>query len=278
MGKVSLYIKRAIKYILKEYKQPITKIDVVQKDPNEVFNDKTYLITGGGSGLGFYMAQKLISEGAKVIITGRNEKKLMDAKEKLGKNCEYLIYDIQDVSLAEDTIIKLFKKYKKIDGLINNAGISLHEWDFMKVDEEKFDSQFQTNLKGSYFLTQAYIKEVLKNKTEANIIFITSERGTMCDDLPYGLTKASINSLIQALSYKYYKNGIRVNGIAPGVTVSNMTGLNKDGDLYNNNTSNRYFLPEEIAEVTAFLLSDYSKCISGEIIHCNAGNHIKRGY
>lgn len=278
MGKVSLYIKRAIKYILKEYKQPIIKIDVVQKDPNEVFNDKTYLITGGGSGLGFYMAQKLISEGAKVIITGRNEKKLMDAKEKLGKNCEYLIYDIQDVSLAEDTIIKLFKKYKKIDGLINNAGISLHEWDFMKVDEEKFDSQFQTNLKGSYFLTQAYIKEVLKNKTEANIIFITSERGTMCDDLPYGLTKASINSLIQALSYKYYKNGIRVNGIAPGVTVSNMTGLNKDGDLYNNNTSNRYFLPEEIAEVTAFLLSDYSKCISGEIIHCNAGNHIKRGY
>lgn len=278
MGKVSLYIKRAIKYILKEYKQPIIKIDVVQKDLNEVFNDKTYLITGGGSGLGFYMAQKLISEGAKVIITGRNEKKLMDAKEKLGKNCEYLIYDIQDVSLAEDTIIKLFKKYKKIDGLINNAGISLHEWDFMKVDEEKFDSQFQTNLKGSYFLTQAYIKEVLKNKTEANIIFITSERGTMCDDLPYGLTKASINSLIQALSYKYYKNGIRVNGIAPGVTVSNMTGLNKDGDLYNNNTSNRYFLPEEIAEVTAFLLSDYSKCISGEIIHCNAGNHIKRGY
>ena len=100
----------------------------------------------------------------------------------------------------------------------------------------------------------------------------------MCDDLPYGLTKASINSLVQALSYKYYKSGIRVNGIAPGVTVSNMTGLNKDGDLYNNNPSNRYFLPEEIAEVATFLLSDYSKCISGEIIHCNAGNHIKRGY
>ena len=278
MGKIKSYVKRGVKYILKDYKQPIVKIDVVQKKPNEMFKGKIYLITGGSTGLGFYMAKKLIAEGAMVIITGRKNDKLVTAKEILGKNCDYVVYDIQDISLIDKVLSNLFLKYKNIDGIINNAGISLHEWDFLKVDEKKFDSQFQTNLKGAYFLTQAYIRKILKEKKTANIIFITSERGTMCDDLPYGLTKASINSLVQALSYKYYKSGIRVNGIAPGVTVSNMTGLNKDGDLYNNNTSNRYFLPEEIAEVATFLLSDYSKCISGEIIHCNAGNHIKRGY
>ena len=220
-----------------------------------------------------------MKKNGNVIITGRNESKLKDAQKVLGNNCEYVVLDMKDFGQFDVILEKLFLKYGKIDGLVNNAGISLHEWDFMKVDKEKFEMQFQTNLEGSYFLTQSYIKQYEKHNQESGkILFISSERGTYCDDLPYGLTKASINSLVQALSYRYYKQGINVNAISPGVTASDMTGIKKDEDLYANQNSQRFFVPEEVGEVAVFLLSNYSKCVSGQIIHTNAGNHIRRGY
>ena len=279
MGKISTYIRRGIKYITKEYKQPIVKVEVVQKTPSEEFKNKIFIVTGGGSGLGFYISKKLVDEQAKVIITGRNEEKLKHAKEELGKNCEYMVLDIKEIEKFDEAMEKIYSIHGKIDGIVNNAGISLHEWDFLKVDKDKFESQFQTNLRGSYFFSQSYIKQYKKNNQKiGKILFISSERGTYCDDLPYGLTKASINSLVQALSVRFYKDGINVNSLSPGITASDMTGIRKDDDLYSNQNSQRYFIPEEVGEVAAFLLSDYSKCISGQVIHTNAGNHIRRGY
>ena len=279
MGNIVKYLKRGFQYILKEYKQPIIKVEVINKNSTEMFKDKVFIVTGGGSGLGFYIAKKLIDESATVCITGRNLEKLKDAKEKLGSKCFYYQLDVCDIDKFDNFFDIIYNEHKKVDGIINNAGISLHEWDFMKVDVKKFDSQFQTNLKGSYFFTQSYIKKYLDNNQESGkVLFISSERGTNCDDLPYGLTKASINSLVEALSYRYYKQGLNINALSPGVTASDMTGIDKNGDLFFNNTSGRFFVPEEVSEVASFLLSDYSKCVSGEVVHTNGGNHIKRGY
>lgn len=277
MGKITNYFKRGFRYIFFDYKQPIVKAEIVQKKPNEMFKGKKYIITGGGSGLGFDIAKKLSREGALVILLGRNEEKLINACGNI-KNSKYYVCDISDVDSSKKVFDDIFNEEKNIDGLVNNAGISLHEWDFLKVDKDGFDKQFYINLKGSYFLTQYYIDYQLKNNLPGNVIFISSEAGTMCDDLPYGLSKASINSLVQALSYNYYKNNIRVNAIAPGVTTSDMTKIKKNDDLFLNSNSGRYFVSEEVAEVVMFILSDYSKCISGEIIHTNAGNHIKKRY
>ena len=278
MRKIGKYIKRGIKYIFTGHKQPIVKIDIVEKTPTNVFENKVYLITGGSSGIGLCISKKLVKHGAHVIITGRNEEKLKKAREDIGNNCEYIVCDISNIDESINKLRQLFEKSGHIDGLVNNAGISLHEWDFLKVTLDGYDSQFNTNLKGSFFLTQSYIEKLQEKKQNGNIVFISSEAGTMCDDLPYGLTKASINSLVQALSSNYYKNGIRVNAISPGVTVSEMTKINRAGDMYSDSNSGRFFLPEEVAEVVIFLLSDYSKCISGEVIHVNGGNHIKKRY
>lgn len=279
MKKIVLYFKRALKYIIKEHKQPIIKIEVVQKESSSLFENKVFIVTGGSSGIGYHIAKRLIDENAKCIITGRDKNKLIEIKRQLGDNCDYFVLDMNDVEKFDEFIINMNDKYNKIDGLINNAGISLHEWDFMKVDENKFEKQFYTNLKGCYFLTQSFIKYNKKEKDEkSKILFISSERGTYVDDLPYGLTKASINSFAKALSYKYYKEGYNINVISPGVTATNMTNITKDGDLYTEANSQRYFVPEEVSEVALFLLSDYSLCISGEVIHTNGGNHIRRGY
>ena len=278
MGKIVRYIKRGIKYVAHEHIQPIVKVEVAQHPSNNQFDGKLFLVTGGGSGLGFEIAKRIILDGGEVVITGRDEEKLKKAADKLGKKCSFMVCDVQNVNEAKTLVDGIFENFGHLDGVVNNAGISLHEWDFLKVTEDGFNSQFNTNLRGGYFITQQYVKKCLELKGKGNIIFVSSERGSMCDDLPYGLTKRAIDSLVEALSFKYYKNGIRVNAIAPGVTATDMTRINKDSDLYSENISGRVFIPEEVAEVAAFLLSDYSKCISGQIIHTNGGNHIKRGY
>lgn len=268
------YIKNGVKYILKEHKPTIVKVEVVQKTNNEMFKNKNILITGGSRGLGFYMAKKFISDGAKVIITGRNKEKLEKAKKELGERSDYKVLDMGKIDSFSNFINCLYKEYNHIDCLINNAGISLHEGSLENVDEKKFEEQIKTNLEGAYFLAKEYILRLQNEKKCGNIIFISSERGAQCDFLPYGLTKVALNSLVEGLSRKYYKEGIRVNGVAPGVTATDMTGISKDNNLYAENASGRYFIPEEVAEVVEFLASENSKCVSGEIIYCDAGQHL----
>jgi 3-oxoacyl-[acyl-carrier protein] reductase len=199
-------VKSIAKKILVDRKKPIVKITVTQKAPEQVFSKKVYLVTGGGSGIGFEITKKLIKNGAKVIITGRNEEKLKNAAKTLGANCTYKTLDMSNIKCFSAFIDDIFTEYGRIDGLVNNAGVSLHEWDFLKVTPEGFEEQFLTNLKGSFFLTQNYVKKTLETKNPGNVIFISSERGSMAECIPYGLTKASINSLVQGLSYKYYKS------------------------------------------------------------------------
>lgn len=268
------YIKRGLKYVAKEHNPPIVKVEIIQKSVSDIIKNKVILVTGGGSGLGYYMAKKLSEEGAIVIITGRNEEKLKKAITQLGENVNYFCWDVSDIKKGKEILDKIYEQYGKIDVLINNAGISLHEGNILKVTEDNFDNQISTNLKGSYFLSQNYIRKAKEKNQNGNIIFISSERGSQCDDLPYGLTKVAINSLTQGLSKRFYKDGIRVNAVAPGVTASDMTKINKEENLYAENASGRFFIPEEVAETVLFLISDYSKCISGEIIHCNAGQHL----
>lgn len=268
------YLKRGIRYVIKGYNIPIVKTEIVQKTPTELVKGKVILITGGGSGLGYYMAKRLSDEGASVIITGRTEEKLKEACSKLNAKSIYFVWNVSETEKGKEIIEKILEKYGKLDVVINNAGISLHEGNILNVTEENFEKQISTNLKGAYFLSKNYIAKLKESKKTGNIIFISSERGSMCDDLPYGLTKIAINSLTQGLSKRFYKDGIRVNAIAPGVTASGMTNISKEQDLYRNNDAGRIFIPEEMAEVVLFLISDYSKCISGEIINCDAGQHL----
>lgn len=96
------------------------------------------------------------------------------------------------------------------------------------------------------------------------------------DDIPYGLIKAALNSLTAGLGRRLLKKGIYVNAIAPGVTASDMTGYSKNGNLYRQAAcAKRVYLPEEVAEVAVFMLSDLSNCISSQVIPCNNGNHLR---
>lgn len=234
---------------------------------------KKIIITGGSKGIGEAMAHKFVAEGADVLITGRNEETLRVTAEKIG--CRHLVLDVTEVAKFPEFIAKAKEILGGLDCLVNNAGISLHEPSFFDVTPESYDKQFDTNLKGAFFLTQEFIKALKAEDKVGNVLFISSETGETADFRPYGFTKAAINSLVKGLAYLFAKDGIRVNAIAPGVTASEMTGISKDGDLsYSGNTIGRVYLPEEIAETAAFILSDASSCISGQIIACNNANTV----
>lgn len=270
-------IKRVIKYIL--YGIPtehILKCNVVVSQSTKKLLGKNILITGGGRGLGFYIAQKCILEGANVVIVGRNEDVLKTASKEL--KCRYIAFDLSNIS----NISKMFNEAinmldGRIDCLVNNAGISLHEKSMMEVTLETFDKQLEINLKAPYFLTQNFIKHCIDvHNKKASVVFVSSERGLYCDEIPYGLIKAAINSLTRGIARRHVRNGIRVNAIAPGITESDMTIADRTKNMAcEYNCGGRFFLPEEVAETAAFILSDEANCINGEIIACDQGNYLR---
>lgn len=270
-------LKRALKYIVKGVPNNYVAVNTYTVAPNETMKDKHILITGGSSGIGLYTAKKCVAEGANVIITGRNEEKLKDAVLKIGDKCSYIVHDITNIESLPQLFENAEKVFShKIDSLVSNAGVSFHEGSFRNVTPDGWDKQMDTNLKGNYFIVKEFVKYLeSKEDTSGNIVVITSERSMRADDIPYGLTKAATNSFIKGIARKVVSENIRINGVGPGVTESNMTGFSRDENMYAEwQSGKRIYLPEEMAEVIGFLLSDVSACISGEIIICDQAKYI----
>lgn len=267
-------VKKVLQKMLRTLNEHSVYVNVATIESGNSLKGKTVFITGGGKGIGLSISKKCIREGAKIVISGRDRIALKKTAIELGDSCNYIEFDVNDIDSYDTVFSDIIKKIDSIDCLVLNAGISLHEKSFEDVTPDTFQKQINTNLKSNYFIAQTYVKKYAWNK--GNILFVSSETADMCSELPYGLTKTAINSLVGALSRRYYKMGIRVNAVCPGVTLSNMVKSNREeGDMYCDNASGRFFYPEEVAEVVAFLLSDASTCISGETIHTNAGNHLR---
>ena len=260
-------LKHLVSFLLHGDPKPVYA-NISYLSPNETLRGKKVVITGGGRGLGFSMAKKFVAEGAEVLIAGRNIKVLEESAKKL--ECKYLQLDVSNPSEFDAFMDKAEELLGGLNVLVNNAGISLHENTFFDVTPETFDKQVDTNFKGAFFLTQTFIRHIKNTDTKACVLFVSSETGDTMDFRPYGFTKAAINSMVQGLAYLFAKDGIRVNAVAPGITASDMTGLSTEGDIsYRGNIPGRVYMPEEVAEVAAFLISDAAGCVSGQIITCN---------
>lgn len=272
------YFKRLIKFVIKGQPKKEINVTVGKIENGKRLENKKIFITGGTKGIGYAIAKKCIDEGATVTITGRKKEDLIKVQKELGDKCKILEYDVTDFSDVYGKIVEAAKLMGgNIDGIVNNAGISLHEGDYSKVTEENWDKQFATNLKAPYFITQSYMKFYHENKNKSGkVVMMVSERGLYGDDIPYGLTKTALISYTKGLAKKVIEEGVRVNAIAPGVVATEMTNYDPNGDLYRESAiGKRVLLPEEIAEITIFILSDAANCISGEVITCNEGNHLR---
>lgn len=273
MAKMKSRISHLISFLLHGETKPLYA-NITYLKPNIRLKGKRIIVTGGGRGLGYAMAKRFVEEDAVVLIAGRNEETLIKSSAEIG--CEYLKLDVQDIESFPSFYDKAEKLIGKINCLVNNAGISLHENSILEVSREQFDTQINTNFRGPFFMAQEFLKRygVYEPNNMKKIIFVSSETGITVDERPYGLTKAAINSLVQGLAHKYVNRGIRVNAIAPGVTISDMVGKENDGNLTCGGFTGRYYLPEEVAEVACFLISDVSNCLNGQILVSNEGKTI----
>ena len=242
----------------------------------DILRDKVVLVVGGSKGIGYTIAKRAVQEGAKVIVTGRSEHSLKEAVASIGNNASYIEYDNENIQARESFLDECSSIYGDIDCFVLNAGISFHEGNFSNVSVEGFEKQLKINLESTYFLIQAVIKRHTNNSRKINILVTSSETSAKYNDLPYGISKVAINSMIGGIARRVCQKGIRINGIAPGVTLTDMTSdkTNTD-DLYYNSALGRYILPDEVANVALFLLSDASSCVNGEIMFCDGGNHLK---
>ena len=269
------YLYRLWQWIFKGI--PVMKVSagISTIDPAKRLQGKKILITGGSKGIGLQIAERYVQEGATVVIVGRNEDALVQVADKIG--CQYIQYDLTDIAHLSSLIDKAVELLGGLDGLVNNAGICNIDKGFLNVTEQSYDEQFLLNVKSPFFLTQAFVDYCTTHQVEsAGVVFITSERGLYPDDAPYGMTKAAIGNIVAGIARQFATKGIHCNAIAPGVTadVQNHPELYDDAYL-KGAVGKRYIMPEELAEVAVFLMSDASRCISGEIIPCNQANHYK---
>ena len=279
MRKLKDYIKRGLIYIKSGVPNKIVTVNIAQINYGGILEGKKILITGGSQGLGLAIAEKCLKEKALVSITGRNIEKLEAVKAQLGSPETLFIFqhDVRQFETDDDMIYQARKAMGGIDCLVNNAGISIHNIDYKTCTLEQWDAQMDTNLKGVYFLTQSYMKYYDQvGKKNGKIINMVSERGLYGDDVPYGLAKRALISYTEGLARKLIQKGIRVNAIAPGVVATEMTGHDPNGNLFRRYAlGRRVLLAEEIAETAVFLMSDAANCISGQVIACNEGNHLR---
>ena len=258
---------------------PVIKVTpkIAFTSDSERLKGKRIVIVGGTRGVGLQIARKCQDCGAEIVIIGRNEETLQEASSQLG-NCKHLRYDVTDFEHLPELVDRMDSLFdgQHADSLVYNASLYLHEHNGMEVTQEGFDRQFETNLKAPFFLSQCFIKYLMNAAIKpANLLFISSEMGLYCSDVPYGLGKASLNSLVEGLARRYVNDGIRVNAIAPGVLSNEASDVTKD-DLYRKySCGQRFIMPEEVAEVASFILSDASNCITGAVIPCNQGNHLR---
>ena len=128
-----------------------------------ILESHVVLITGGAGGIGSAIARKCISQGAKVILADVDEKRLATVEAELGQNCRSIQCDLRDINGFDDMLKKATAYFGHIDCLINNAGVSLHEGDFMNVTEKTWDIQMDINFKSTYFLTQSWLSYYREN-------------------------------------------------------------------------------------------------------------------
>lgn len=245
---------------------------------NDLLKGKVALITGGSGGIGFAMAESFIRTGCKVVIAGTSDKKLKGCCEKLNENNEgrakYIVLNVLDVQSMPKKVEEaaaLFEE-NRIDILVNSAGLVAHK-SFEDMTEEEYDKIMDVNAKGTFFMSQAVSKHMIKNKIKGHILNLSSSSSLRPAWTPYQMSKWAVKGLTLGMADKLLPYGIVVNAIAPGPVATEMLGK-KEGDTiyYHNQPAGRYAVPSEIANLATFMVSDMGNLIVGDTFYITGGS------
>lgn len=239
--------------------------------------NKTALITGGGTGIGFGIASAFIDAGAKVIITGRRESVLKQACDALGKNALYKVMDLTERDKIPGMIDSIEQEIGSIDILVNNAGIHLKKASQDTTDVE-FDKILNTNLSAVFSLTRECAKKMIERKSGA-ILLISSMTAIFGMDrvVAYGTSKTALTGLMNNLVTEYAPSNVRINAIAPGWIESDMflKAIESDPErkqkIVNRIAMNSFGTPADIGNAAIYLCSDAARYVTGVLLPVDGG-------
>lgn len=273
-------IKRFVKKTGNLFPKKVVTVNAVSLPQSDWLKGRCALVTGGTSGIGFSIAEAFLKAGASVIITGRSISRIDAAIEQLKKtNIDGTVLGFELDNTKVGTFDAIFqemlnqvntKGIPAIDILVNNAGVNFKG--MPNVVESEYDLVLDTNLKGAFFLSQLFGKYLVANHIKGNILNIASASSLRPADSAYTVSKWGLRGLTLGLAKALGKEGITVNGIAPGPTATPM--MIKDG---NTNMAleriplGRYIMPEEIANMAVVLVSNMGRSIMGDIVYMTGG-------
>jgi NAD(P)-dependent dehydrogenase (short-subunit alcohol dehydrogenase family) len=251
--------------------------------------DKNAIVTGAARGMGFAIAKALYEEGARVAIIDIDEKGVMDAAQQLDSKSSRAMGRRVDVTNKAE-ISNLAKEIKKlwgsVDILVNNAGGALNTpYVLEQIEEKDWNLVVDVNLKGTFLCSQAVIPEMVKQKggVIVNISALAGHWRASLAGVQYVAAKAGVEGLTRQLAYDWGKYGIRINAVAPTVTLTGdrVKGLweEKSGEEKKKVLSDiplgRLGTPEEVASVVVFLASNESSYITGITIDVSGGRYLR---
>jgi NAD(P)-dependent dehydrogenase (short-subunit alcohol dehydrogenase family) len=239
---------------------------------------KVAVVTGGNSGIGLATAKEFKEQGARVVITGRDQQTLEDAKRVLGDGVEAVRSDTSNLADIDRLFAVIKEKFGKIDVLFVNAGVGKFV-PIESVTEDLFDSIMDINFKGAYFTIQKALPLLNDNASIVLNASINAYIG-MPNSSVYAASKAALITLARTLSAELVDRGIRVNVVSPGPVTTPIFGkLGMDEDALAETFRNiktqvpmkRFGRPEEIAKTVLFLASDDSSFLLGTEIVADGG-------
>lgn len=255
---------------------------------DDALADKVIVVTGGGSGLGKSMTRYFMELGAKVVITSRDIEKLRTTAQELeaetGGKCLPLACDVRSYDQVETMLKGAMDHYGRVDVLLNNAAgnfISPTE----RLSANAFDTIIDIVLKGSKNCTLAFGKHWIDTKQPSSVILniVTTYAWTgSAYVVPSATAKAGVLAMTRSLAVEWAKYGIRSNAIAPGPFPTKgawdrlLPGdLKEKFDLSKKVPLNRVGNHQELANLAAYLVSDFSAYINGEVITIDGGEWLK---
>lgn len=237
------------------------------------------LVTGASSGIGQAVAIDLAKNGVTVLINYcRSEEGALETLkiiEENGGSGEIIQCDIADAAAVNKMFLYIKKKYKTIDILVNNSGITKDGY-LLMMSEENFVNVMATNMGGCFNCTQGALRLMCAAKQGGAIVNIASTSGVVGQEgqANYSASKGAIISFTKTTAKEYAKNGIRANVVAPGFVETRMTKKSEKllKDKYMGYIPmGRFGQPEEIAEVVTFLASSKASYITGKCIVVDGG-------
>ena len=233
------------------------------------------IVTGGSQGIGEACVRRFAQEGAQVVIADVADARGQALAAELG--ALYVHCDVGDKAQVDALVAEVLRAHGRIDVLVNNAGI-FKAADFLDVTEADFDAVLRVNLKGAFLVGQA-VARAMAQAGRGSIVNMSSVNGVMA--IPtiasYNVSKGGINQLTRAMALALADKGVRVNAVGPGTIATELAAA---AVLTSDEAKNKIMMrtplrrlgePSEVADVVAFLASDASSYVTGEIIMIDGG-------